>query len=180
MCRDPAQNDEAAHGIDSLDHLIEHLRDVLVPTAVIVCVGNDLRSDDGAGVEVARRVADNVPWAVFDARTVPENYIQKIVDLRPDAVLLVDALDFAADPGTIEIVEAERIAGQGPSTHGPAPLAFLDLLQMMHPCRCCVLGIQPATGELDQPLSAPVADAVERIVKALTILASKNRGLAGI
>jgi hydrogenase maturation protease len=153
-------------GIDSLEHLVEHLAEVMTPSSVIVCVGNDLCGDDGAGVEVARRLKDAVPWTVIDARTVPESFLMKIVGLRPETVLLVDALAFGAQPGAVELVEAKDVGGQGPSTHGPAPLAFLEILQMMHPCRAAVLGIQPAHDTVGAGLSEPVLAAVDRIVEA--------------
>ena len=114
-----------------------------------------------------RRIAGRVPWQVFDVRTAPENFLMKIVDARPDTVLLVDALNFDADPGSVELFAAEAVTGQGPSTHGPAPVAFLDMLNMLHPCRRVVLGIQPARAEFGQELSEPVAAAVEFVCEGL-------------
>ncbi len=139
----------------------------------IVCVGNELRGDDGAGVAIARELAGNVPWKVYDTQTVPESFLMKILQGKPECVLLIDALDFGAAPGAIEIFQADRIGGQGPSTHGPAPLAFLDVLQMLHPCRRAVLGIQPSRVEFGQSMSEPVKAAVRRIVEAFQIIAGR-------
>lgn len=159
-------------GIDTVEHLVEHLAEVVTPTTVIVCVGNDLCGDDGAGVAVAGRLKDAVPWKVYDTQTVPESFLMKIVADKPASVVLVDALNFGASPGAVELIEADGITGQGPSTHGPAPLAFLEILQMMHPCRSAVLGIQPLRGDVGDELSEPVCKAVEMIVEAFTKLAS--------
>ena len=73
----------------------------------------------------------------------------------------------------MELVPAGEVAGQGPSTHGPAPLAFLEVLQMMHPCKCYVLGIQPERGQIGEPMSEPVTAAVDLIVEAFKSLAAK-------
>jgi len=153
-------------GIDTVEHLVAHLAEVIQPSSAIVCVGNELRGDDAAGLAVARRLGGAVPWDVYNTQSVPESFLMKIVRRRPESVLLVDALDFNARPGAVELFEIERLCGQGPSTHGPAPLAFLDVLHMMHPCRRAVLGIQPAGSGFGQPMSEPVVEAVERVAQA--------------
>jgi hydrogenase 3 maturation protease len=158
--------------IESVEHLVEHLREMLTPASVVVCVGSEISGDDGAGPAVAKLIAGQVPWPVFDTQTVPESFLMKIVAARPETVLLVDALDFGAAPGSVELFAAEAVTGQGPSTHGPAPIAFLDLLNMLHPCRRAVLGIQPARAEFGQPISPEVHKAVEMVTQAL-ILAGK-------
>ena len=151
----------------SAQELAEELSDILADNPAIVCVGNDLCGDDAAGVEVARRLADSVPWPVYDTRNAPENFLMKIVAQAPTSLLLIDALHFAAEPGSIRLFQPEDLTGQGPSTHGPAPLAFLDMLRALHPCPCTVLGIQPHRLDLDTPPSAPVQHANDTIVHAL-------------
>lgn len=160
-----------SRGIDTVEHLVEHLAEVVTPRCAIVCVGNDLCGDDGAGVAIARRIQEAVPWDVFDVRTVPESFLMKIVGCEPDTVLLIDALHFDAAPGAVELFDAEQITGQGPSTHGPAPLAFLDVLEMMRPCRRAILGIQARRVEFGDEMSPPVGRAVDLVVEALLKLA---------
>jgi len=144
-------------------------------TCVVVGVGNELRGDDGAGVAVARQLAGKVPWTVIDAQTAPESFLMEIVHHRPQTVVVVDALDFGREPGAIDLIEAGAVCGQGPSTHGPAPVAFFEALNMMHPCRCVVLGIQPKGANLGASLSEPVRRAVELLVEAFGQLARLPR-----
>lgn len=165
--------DGGPEGIGSAEHLAEHLGEVVLPSTVIVCVGNDLCGDDGAGPAVAAALAGALPWHVLDTQTVPESFLMKIVDRKPESVVLIDALDFAAPPGTVDLVDADRIGGQGPSTHGPAPLAFLDVLNMMHPCRRAVVGIQPGQTDPGLPISDEVARAVRLVVDAFRLLAER-------
>jgi hydrogenase maturation protease len=152
--------------------LLQRLKELACPSMVVVCVGNEIRTDDAAGVAVARRLAGSVPWKVYNTFNAPESFLMKIASDRPDVVLLVDAFDFAAEPGTIELFGPEQVGGQGPSTHGPAPVSFLDALMMVHRCRQAVLGIQPERVSLGEGLSAPVARAVETVVQAFRNLAA--------
>jgi len=166
---------ETLGGIGTVEHLVEHLGEVVTPTTVIVCVGNTLCGDDGAGTAVAGRLKDAVPWKVYDTQTVPESFLMKIVADKPASVVLVDALNFGAAPGAVELIEASGITGQGPSTHGPAPLAFLEILEMMHPCRRAVLGIQPLQGEIGAGISEPVKKAIDMVVEAFKQLAAAEK-----
>lgn len=159
--------------VNTAEELAERLTQMVTSSTVIVCIGNDLCGDDGAGVEVGRRLAGSVPWPVFQAETVPESYVMKIVEHRPQSLVLVDAVELAAAPGSVRVLEADHVGGQGPSTHGPAPMAFFKLVQMMHPCRCVVVGIQPQSGGVDQPLAPAVRQAVELVVRAFGLLADR-------
>ena len=144
-----------------------------VPTA-LVCVGNEMRGDDAVGPAVADRLAGRVPWNVYNTQTAPENFLMKIAAAGPKSVILVDAIAFDAAPGTIELFAPDDLSGQGPSTHGPAPLTFLEALAMLHPCRRAVLGIRPACTELGSPMSAPVVAAVDRVVQAFLDIATSG------
>ena len=73
----PAQLAEALHG-----------------RVAVLCVGNSLRGDDGAGPALARRLHVGDPWRVFDAGVAPENWIGPICKFRPDVVMVIDAIDF--------------------------------------------------------------------------------------
>ena len=176
---DGPQHPGAPHGgIETIDHLVEHLAALADPSMIVVGIGNDLCGDDGAGPAVARALAGAVPWEVLDAQTVPESFLMRIVNRRPATVVLVDAVDFHARPGAVDLLESTQLSGQGPSTHGPAPLAFLELLGMLHPCRSAVLAIQPKQSDPGQPLSAEVRRAVEFVTEAFKRLAAGTGGRA--
>jgi hydrogenase maturation protease len=142
-------------------------------------MGNELRGDDGAGVWVGRHLDGAGPWKVYNVQTAPENFLFLIADSRPAAVLVIDAMDFGAEPGTVALVEGERVTGQGPGTHGPSPAAFLELLTRVHPCPTAVLGIQPARAATAAPLCPPVAAAAEGVASALRAIADNLRQNAG-
>ncbi len=143
------------------------LSGLLTSRSVIVCVGNELGSDDAAGPHVAVAIAGKVPWRVFDAQTVPENFLMKVVEAAPDVVLVIDALEFGGQPGQVRLIGSDEVSGQGPSTHGPAPIAFLDVLNMMHPCRRLVLGIQPKSVRFGETMCPEVEAGVQLVADIL-------------
>src|SRR5512138_450764 len=98
----------------------------------VLGVGSDLRGDDAAGVEVARRLAailaggsprPGLHVAAFDGGAAPENLTGEVVRFAPELVVLVDAAFLGEAPGVVEVVPEERIDGTGLSTHMlPAPV----------------------------------------------------------
>lgn len=153
--------------------VVERLARLLPRGAAIVCVGNELLGDDAAGALIGRQLAGVAPWKVYNVQTAPENFLFRIADSRPPTVLMIDAVNFGTEPGTVALLEGGQVTGQGPGTHGPSPAAFLELLAQMHPCPTVVLGIQPAQTAVDAPLSPTVAAAVNGVVAALLALADR-------
>jgi hydrogenase 3 maturation protease len=155
--------------------LRDRLAAVCAPRTAVVCIGNALRGDDALGPVVAERLANAAGWQVFDAATAPESFLMPVVRARPDCVLVVDALDLGAAPGTIRLLGPDELTGAGPSTHGPAPTAFLRALGMAHSCRRLVLGVQPGGTQLGEPLSPAVAAAAEAVAEAIRSVAAAQR-----
>ena len=77
---------------------------------LVACLGNIFLSDDGFGVEVARRLArEELP----DGTTVTDYGIRGMhlaYDLAQgwDATILVDAVQRGGEPGTVYVIEPER------------------------------------------------------------------------
>ena len=136
---------------------------------VIIGIGNTLKGDDAAGPTVCnglRRVG--VPAEIIDAGTVPENYIQKVVDKRPRKVIIIDATDFAAPPGTIRLFEPDQLATRSFSTHMANPGLFIDLITRQTSATVYFVGIQPAQTKLNTPLSDEIAAACTTTVRLIT------------
>ncbi len=128
---------------------------------VLVGIGNPLRGDDAAGCLVARRLEGTPGVTVVVSDETPERDVPRIVDLRPDLVILADAVAMGRPPGTVEAVEPCALAGYLPSTHR-LPLALLaDILRRASSAEVVVLAIQPARVELGAGVGPEVAAAVE-------------------
>jgi hydrogenase maturation protease len=131
---------------------------------LVAGVGNTLRRDDGFGPAVAARLGALPPGV-----EVVETGIGGIALLQEllagcDGLVLVDAVDRGAAPGTVfvlepEVAEAEHV----PDVHLANPQRVLAMAKGMGalPKRIAVVGCQP--GETDE-LGEELSPAVERAV----------------
>jgi hydrogenase maturation protease HycI len=148
--------------------LFEKLSFLRDSQTVIVGIGNTLRGDDSAGPLVCEQLRElNVCADVVDTATVPENYIQSIIKKAPRNLLIVDAIDFNAPPGTIEIFKPEQLNPFVFSTHILSPRVFVDMIHSQIDVDVCLIGIQPAQTDIGQALSVQVADAIQRLSQTL-------------
>lgn len=141
------------------------------PRVAVLGIGNTLRSDDAAGVLVARalsrRVSDNAHLLVCEAGHAPENKTAEVRQFAPDVVLLVDAADMGKAPGAVEWIPEEDIDGMSASTHS-LPLSMLArFLKLDLKCQVILLGIQPASNEVGETVSPQVLQAVEEVAGGL-------------
>ncbi len=149
-------------------NLFEKLSSLQDSHTVIVGIGSTLKGDDGAGPLVCKQLRDlNAGADLIDAATVPENYIHFIIKKAPRNLLIIDALDFSAPPGTIEIFRPERLDSLVLSTHTLSPRVFIDMIRRQIDVNVYFVGIQPAQTKLGQSLSTEVAEAVQRLSKTL-------------
>ena len=142
----------------------------------ILGIGNPLRSDDAAGVLVARRLADSPrirdleSVLVIDAGHAPENATAGLRRFTPQAVLLIDAAEMSEAPGTVRWVGLEEIDGMSASTH-TLPLSMLaKYLVLELGCEVKILGIQPGSIKIGETVNKSVLQSVDEIVSGLAEL----------
>ncbi len=89
----------------------------------LLCVGNELRGDDGVAIEVGRLVEAQMPsWRVFFGYDTPENEFLKIREFEPDIIVVVDAMSGFKD-GEIEFLDLSDERTYIYSTHNlPTPI----------------------------------------------------------
>jgi hydrogenase maturation protease len=133
----------------------------------VIGLGNEWRSDDGAGLEVARRTGgrqlDGEPVALVEALAGAE-----------EEVTIVDAVRSGAPPGTVHEFEAGaaplpvRLFGTS-STHALGLAEALELARSLGrlPARVRVLGIAGARFDYGRGLSPEVEAAVERCTRSI-------------
>lgn len=139
----------------------------------IVGIGNTFRSDDAAGVLVARalmesRVLRDLDTVLFiDAGHAPENGTGQLRRFEAELVLLIDAAEMGEQPGTVRLIDMEEIEGLSASTHS-LPLSMLaKYLALELNCQVALLGIQPESTAVGEGVSRSVRSAVGEIVNAL-------------
>jgi hydrogenase 3 maturation protease len=143
------------------------------PRIAILGVGNQFRSDDAAGVLIARSLSDREcaqdtdHLLVVEAGLAPENTTGELRRFSPDLVLIIDAAEMNEKPGTVKWIPEESVDGMSASTHS-LPLSMLArYLTLELNCRVTLLGIQPGSNDIGSGISAEVSGAIQEIVDEL-------------
>jgi hydrogenase 3 maturation protease len=148
--------------------LLQQLNILRNSSTVIVGIGNIIKGDDGAGPRVCEQLKhEKICADLIDAGTVPENYIQTIIKKAPQYLLVIDAIDFAASPGTIKIFEPEQLNSHVISTHSLSPRLFVDMVCQDISIDVYFAGIQPAHIQLGQSISQQVRLAIKQLSQTL-------------
>ena len=149
--------------------LFEQLKKLCDSATVILGIGNILKGDDAAGPLVCEQLAaGKISAGLIDAGTVPENYFQRIIKKAPRTLLVIDAIDFGAEAGTIKIFEPQQLNSHVISTHTLSPRLFVDIIGRSIQLDVYFVGIQPAQTQLGQSVSAAVSRAIEQLSGVLT------------
>lgn len=143
------------------------------PKVAVIGVGNPLRSDDAAGILVARELlqrecaTDVDHILILEGGPAPENLSGQLCKFAPDLILFIDAANLGEKPGTVQWISEECIDGLSASTHS-LPLSMLArYLTLELNCHVIFLGIQPGSNEVGETVSAEVRQAVREIVQEL-------------
>jgi hydrogenase maturation protease len=147
-------------------------------------MGNDLRQDDGFGIEVVRRfIQAGTPEGVraIEAGSAGLGLVQELMD-GYEALVILDATDRGGPPGTVYLLEAEvpELAEFTPEyqqdfladTHYTVPSKALILARALGvlPDHSYILGCQPQETELGMGLSEPVERGAEEAIGRLRLL----------
>ena len=139
----------------------------------IICVGNSWRSDDAAGLAVARqlRAAPDDRAEIVEQEGEPTALIDSLEHV--DAAWIVDAVSSGAEAGTvhrIDAVEHQLPSGLfGASTHHLGIADAVELARALGklPGRLIVYGIEGKSFQAGNDLTPAVAASVERVVESL-------------
>ncbi|MGH7539433.1 MAG: hydrogenase maturation protease [Gemmatimonadota bacterium] len=146
---------------------------------LVAGIGNVFFSDDGFGVEVAARLAQEPlrnGVRVVDTGIRARHLAFELLDGGYDTAILVDAVARGGAPGTVYLIEPEPDGDFGHDVaaldgHTMGPGAVLGFLRQFGgaPTRVLVVGCEPERVDEGMGLSPPVAAAVE---DALTLVRS--------
>ncbi|MCB0219451.1 MAG: hydrogenase maturation protease [Chrysiogenetes bacterium] len=150
--------------------------------AVVIAVGNEMRGDDAAGLEVAARLERTLPAGVALKRTRGDaTALMELWKGRALAVV-VDAVSGGGAPG--EILEIDALEEGLPadlksaSTHDFGLAQALELGELMDalPGSLRVIGIVGENFEIGAPISDAVADALDDAAARVTAALSQAGG----
>jgi hydrogenase maturation protease len=133
-------------------------------SVIVIGVGNALRHDDAAGLEIARRLrkrARDAGIAVYEQESETLALLEMWQDA--DAVVLVDAIRGGGSPGTIRRFDATsapvpvRLHGSS-STHAVGVGEAIELARVLHrlPRRIVLFGVEGRCFDAGRGLSEEV------------------------
>ena len=137
---------------------------------VVAGIGNPIRSDDFVGVKIVQDLQGKVPKNVclIECETVPESFMQEIVDLEPSHVLLIDAAILGLKPGETRLVFPEQVADFPAITTHVLPLRiFCEYITQSTRAKIGLLLIQPSSTEFGESLTPKVAVSAKDVVELL-------------
>ncbi|MDQ3811582.1 MAG: hydrogenase maturation protease [Chloroflexota bacterium] len=162
---------------------------------LVACVGNILRGDDGFGPAVERHLTsiDGLPAGVDVIETgIGGMAIVQQLMLGYETLIVVDAVDQGAPPGTVLVLEpaipdptsidTDQWREQFSNLHLAEPSRVFLLARALGvlPERVHVVGCQPLSCEdFSQQLSPPVQSAVELAARRVLELARQYAPAAG-
>jgi hydrogenase 3 maturation protease len=137
---------------------------------VVVGIGNPIRMDDFVGVKIVQdlhgKVSDNV--YLIECETVPESFIQQIIDFDPTHILLIDAAVLGLEPGDSRLIEPKQLGiFQAFSTHALPLRIFCEYLAETTKAKITLLLIEPKKAAFEEGLTPEIKASAREIVDLL-------------
>lgn len=141
---------------------------------VVIGLGNPLMADDGLGLAALERLRAAGPPAdveLVDGGTWGMNLLPVIE--AADRVLLLDAIDVGAAPGTLHVLERMQIPRYLATKISPHQVDLSDVLALAElrgtlPDHTVAIGLQPERVEMSCELSDAVHSHLDDLVAAVS------------
>ena len=139
---------------------------------VILGIGNEDNGDDAVGLYVLTILQkESLPsWVTnFYCERVPEHFLGKISNIKPNRIMILDAADMKEIPGAIAIFPKEAVSsGFHFSTHTLSLTMLEEFLKPIVPdLVTAYVGIQPKQMYFDTPISEECKAAAEEFADLL-------------
>jgi hydrogenase 3 maturation protease len=137
---------------------------------VVAGIGNAIRMDDYVGVKIVQDLTDKVSAKVhlIECETVPESFMDEIIEVKPSHVLLVDAALLGLKPGEARLYDVEKLADlPSISTHTLPLRVFCNYINQLAKTKIALLLIEPKNTEFGEGLSPDAAVSAEHVAATL-------------
>jgi hydrogenase 3 maturation protease len=155
--------------------MLESICTKLKGKVLILGVGNPLRGDDGAGPYLIKQLKGRIDATLLNGEQEPENLLDQIAGMKPDSILIVDALELGAHPGSVALLEEDQMERRSLFTHHASLKLFIECVKGETGAKVLVLGIQPKSIEIGQAISSEVKESLGHL-RDILIRAFAPRG----
>jgi hydrogenase 3 maturation protease len=137
---------------------------------VVAGIGNPIRMDDFVGVKIVQDLRGKVAERVYliECETVPESFIQQIIDFKPSHVLLIDAAILGLEPGNARLINPDQLTMfPAYSTHMLPLRIFCECLTETTDAKIALLLIEPKATDFGEGLTPEIEASAREIVSTL-------------
>jgi hydrogenase 3 maturation protease len=137
---------------------------------VVAGIGNPIRMDDFMGVKIVQNLREKVSEKVYliECETVPESFIQQIIDFNPTHILLIDAALLGLKPGDARLVQTEALKNfPAFSTHMLPLRIFCEYLTKTTKAKIALLLIEPKKADFGEGLTLELSKVATEIANLL-------------
>lgn len=153
--------------VGRISTVLDELRSKLNGKTIILGIGNTLKRDDGMGPKVVERIQGRIKIPVIDCGEAPENHTNSIRLKKPDTIIMIDAVDMKAKPGSVKLLKPDSIKNETFTTHSVSLRTFADFIKNETGAKMLILAVQPALISFGTELSPEVAEVVSILEKGL-------------
>jgi hydrogenase 3 maturation protease len=153
------------------DELAKWLSDA--KKVVVAGIGNPIRHDDHVGVRIVQDLQGKISQNVhlIECETVPESFVDEIIEVRPTHVLLVDAALLGLPRGTAHLYDVEEVVNSTSiSTHTLPLRVFCEYVYKLTGAKIALLLIEPLVTDFGEGLSPELETAGNRVSRVLEAL----------
>lgn len=130
------------------------------PDVLFLGLGNPMRKDDGVGLYIAKNLSTK--YSVIEGGKNPEECLSKIVEEKPDLILVLDTVDQDGSPGDVYFFDEEEVGAKRISSHRmPLPIFFDILKEKLGEVDIYLIGIQPKDLSIEQGLSKEIRETAD-------------------
>jgi len=137
---------------------------------VIAGIGNPMRMDDFVGVKIVQNLRGKVSEKVYliECETVPEGFMQQIIDFGPTHILLIDAAILGLKPGDAKLIKPEQLTTfPAFSTHMLPLRIFCEYLDKVAKAKIALLLIEPKMIDFGEGLTPEISASAQSIMDVL-------------
>jgi hydrogenase 3 maturation protease len=130
---------------------------------LFVGIGNLLKSDDGVGAYISRKIRNSEHISSLTVEVSIENYIGKINTLNPDILILIDCVNMKSSPGTCKLLNIGMVHDLTFNTHNISLSRFSEFFRMP----VFLLGIQPEKVDFGENISYIVRNVADKLIRMI-------------